>query len=124
MSARKALAIALRAAPSLPKKDYDVKDVADLPDNIRKTTIVIERDGYTPGPNAIGTLFAKFKVIVARPESDIDKAEDGLDIDVPNVLEALQIYLGATWTGTSPVIVKDKYRGESIACSIPTNRPY
>lgn len=124
MSARKDLADALRAAPSLPSKNYDVKDAADLPDQIRKTTIVVERDGFAPGPNSIGTLLAKFKVIVARPELDIDKAEDGLDADVPNVLEALQKYLGATWTGTTPVLVKAKYRGESIACTVPTNRPY
>lgn len=135
MSARKDLATALRSSPSLPKKSYDVKDVADLPDTIRKTTIVIESAGYAPAPNALGTLITKWKVIVARPELDVDKAEDGLDADVPALLEALHnltienaegdpVQVDLTWTAATPVLVKTAYRGVSIECSFPIIRPY
>lgn len=122
MSNRTDLAALLRT--ELPIARFDVKDTADLPDAIAKATVVLRMGEFVPAPNARGSWWATFHVIVASHHKDRTRAEDAIEEDLPTVCEALDKKAGLMIRRATPVMVKDAYFGFEIEAVFPMPAPY
>lgn len=125
MSVRTDLAASLTTSlKTIRARHYDVRAEADLPDTIRKSTVIVRGPNYDQAPNAQGNMLASFIVTVATHFIDIDKAETELDQAVPDVMQALEQFGSLTFTTARQVIVKETWRGYDITCSTPIAKPF
>lgn len=100
-----------------------------IPETIDRITVVIKHIRIAPLAEAPkGHLSNDVIITVADPHTDQARAEDALDDEVLELVNALQTIAGITWTGADKVLVNTTDNlGWDIACSIisrkkaPTN---